>query len=236
MGRTLAASRQWMQQGTALFLDSVARLDDDSLAGPTALPSWNGRQLVAHVAANATALINLAHWAATGVETPMYSSPEQRAADIEAGAMRAPSELRQWVARTAEELAAVLTDLSDMQWTQQVRTAQGRLVPASEIPWMRAREVMLHCVDLDPDRSFAELPETFLLALIDDIVARRTAIADHPGLILTVDGGRTWAIAESDAAITVHGSAAGVAAYLAGRPDPDVTAATGVLPAIPPWL
>lgn len=236
MGRTLAASRRWMEQGTALFLDSVARLDDDSLAGPTALPSWTGRQLVAHVAANATALINLAHWAATGVETPMYSSPEQRATDIEAGAMRAPSELRQWVARTADELAAALTDLSDMQWTQQVRTAQGRLVPASEIPWMRAREVMLHCVDLDSDRSYAELPEPFLLALIDDIVTRRRTFADHPALVLTVDGGRTWTIAENDAATRVHGSAAGVAAFLAGRPGPDVTAATGAVPAIPPWL
>ena len=106
---------------------------------------------MAHVAANAAALTNLVHWAATGVETPMYASPEQRAEDIEAGALKPPSELRQWVARTADELAAALADLSETQWTRQVRTAQGRLVPASEVPWMRAREVMVHSVDLDPD-------------------------------------------------------------------------------------
>jgi maleylpyruvate isomerase len=227
---------QWMAEGTTDFLGSLDRLSDDALSAATALPGWTGRQLVAHVAANAAALTNLAHWAATGLVTPMYASPEQRAEDIEAGALRPPPELRQWVARTADELAAALADLSETQWTQQVRTAQGRLVPASEVPWMRAREVLVHAVDLDPECSFADLPEPFLLALIDDIVARRTTIADHPGLILTVAGGQTWTVAGDGAATKVEGSTAEVATFLAGRSGVTATTATGVLPPIPPWL
>ena len=225
-----------MLEGSRLFLGSVARLDDASLSGSTGLPGWTGREVVAHVAANAAALMNLTHWAATGVETPMYSSPEQRTSDIESGARLLPSELREWVRRSADELAASLSDLSDIQWTQQVRTAQGRLVPASEIPWMRAREVMVHAVDLDPGRSFAELPHPFLLALIDDIVVRRGSFADHPALLITVNGGGTWTIGETADATKVEGSAAEVAAYLAGRPGADVTTAIGIPPSIPPWL
>lgn len=40
-------------------------------------------------------------------------------------------------------------DLPDANWTHEVRTAQGRTVPASETVWMRTREVWVHAVDLD---------------------------------------------------------------------------------------
>ena len=86
--RTPADAERWMQQGTKLFDAVLSGLDDDELTGPTALAGWTGRHLVAHVAANADALSNLVHWAASGQETPMYASMAQRDADIEAGARR----------------------------------------------------------------------------------------------------------------------------------------------------
>lgn len=54
--------------------------------------------VLAHVCANAEALQHLAHWARTGEETPMYSSPTQRNEDIEAGSHKEASELRGWYA------------------------------------------------------------------------------------------------------------------------------------------
>ena len=232
----LATTRRWMDQGTRIFSGALARRGDDELAAPTALPGWTGRHLVAHVAANAEALLNLAHWAATGEETPMYSSPQQRDADIRAGARRSPAELRRWAEESADRLAGALAGLTDEQWSRTVRTAQGRQVPAREIPWLRAREVMVHAVDLDPALRLLNLPEDFLLALADDVVARRSG-GDQPALVLTADGGRhTWQVPGRGEPTELRGSPGAVVAYLTGRPGADVTAPSGAVPHLPPWL
>ena len=232
----LATTRRWMDQGARIFSGALARTGDDALAAPTALPGWTGRHLVAHVAANAEALLNLAHWARTGQETPMYSSPGQRDADIRTGARRPPAELRREAEESAGRLATALDGLSDEQWSRSVRTAQGRHVPASEIPWLRAREVMVHAVDLDPALRFVNLPEDFLLALADDVVAKRTG-TDGPALVLSADSGRhTWKVPGRGEPTELHGSLGAVTAYLTGRPGADVTAASGAVPDLPPWL
>ncbi|MBV9323771.1 MAG: maleylpyruvate isomerase family mycothiol-dependent enzyme [Chloroflexi bacterium] len=234
--RELTASLDWTHQGTGLFLSALARMPDDALDGPSALPGWTGRHLLAHVAANAEALLNLAHWAATGIETPMYASPQQRDADIGSGARRSPGELRAWVEESASRLWTALGALTDAQWSQTVRTAQGRLVAATEIPWLRAREVMVHAVDLDPGLDFAALPRGFLLALVEDIVERRSS-GDQPALVLAADAGaHTWSVLGRGEPIQVTGSLGGVAAFLAGRPRTDVRAAVGAVPELPPWL
>ncbi|MGY1841457.1 MULTISPECIES: maleylpyruvate isomerase family mycothiol-dependent enzyme [unclassified Modestobacter] len=235
-GRDLAASRQWVAQGTELFLSALSRTTDTALSGPTALPGWSGRHLVAHVAANGEALLNLTHWAATGQETPMYSSPEQRDQDIESGAQRPPDELRQWAAESARRLASALSGLSDDQWARLVRTAQGRTVPASEIPWLRAREVMVHALDLEQSLTFADLPEDFARALIEDIVTRR-ATGGQPALLLTSDDdGSTWEVPGEGARTEVRGSLPALTAYLAGRRGADVRSPSGAAPDLPPWL
>ena len=84
----------------------------------------------------------------------MYSSPHQRNADIEAGAHRPASDLRAWVEQSATRLAEAFAGLDAEQWERPVRTAQGRTVPASEIPWLRAREVMVHRRPRRPSRLF----------------------------------------------------------------------------------
>jgi len=225
-----------MTQGTELFLGAVGRTTDDAMSGPTSLPGWTGRHLVAHVAANAEALLNLTHWAATGEETPMYASPGQRDADIRTGAGRPPAELRRWVEDSAQRLSAALAELSEEQWARTVRTAQGRLVPGGEIPWLRAREVMIHSVDLDPTLSFDALPDPFLRALVDEVVARRSG-GDGPALVLSADAGRhQWTVVGEGGATQVDGSVGDVAAYLTGRPWKDLTVAGGTVPDLPPWL
>jgi maleylpyruvate isomerase len=231
----LTAGRAWTDRGTELFLGALARTGDEALAGPTALPGWTGRHLVAHVAANAEALLNLGHWAATGEPTPMYSSPGQRSADIEAGSRRPSADLRQWAATSAQRLRSELAALTGGQWSRRVRTAQGREVAATEILWLRAREVMVHAIDLDPGLGFGDLPDDFLLALVDDIVARRSD-GRQPALSLVADDRHTWSVRGRGEPIEVHGLLAGIAGYLAGRPGPDLKAPAGTVPALPPWL
>lgn len=192
--RTHADSLGWVQQGTALFTAQAARLGEQQMSRPSLLPGWTRKHLVAHVAANADALGNLVHWARTGERTPMYTSAEQRNADIDAGAQRPATELVEWLIASALRLSAAMDALTRTQWRTDVVTAQGRTVPATEIPWLRAREVCVHAADLGTGPTFADLSDDFLAALIADIRGKR-------GLD-TVPGGP---LPE-------------VAAYLAGRP------------------
>lgn len=213
--RTIETTLAWAAEGTARCLTAVAGLGEASYGAPSLLPGWTRKHIVAHVAANARALGNLVHWARAGEPTPMYSSPEQRLADIESGAQQPAAWLTAWFEESARLLAHAMAELTEEQWRAEVRTAQGRTVPASEIPWMRAREVMVHAVDLNTGIRFADLPEEFLAELRHDIVGKRG----------------------SDAVPAVQGSAADITAYLAGRPYTGVTTQDGS-PAEPlaPWL
>lgn len=207
MTRSLAEAGRWTNQGTKLFLEAVRGLHEASYHATTLLPGWTRKHLVAHVAANADAIGNLVRWAATGQETPMYASPQERAACIERGVSMSGRELNEWLRRSAESLETAMDTLTAEQWATQVVTAQGRTVHATETPWMRAREVCVHAVDLDLEIGFADLPTDFLEALIVDITHKR-------GDVVPADG-------------PPHE----VAAWLAGRPH----ALTDV-PRLGPWL
>lgn len=104
----------------------------------------------------------------------MYASPEQRAAGIATGHALPADELRSWLTDSAHKLAAGLDGLTDEQWLREVVTAQGRTVPATELPWMRAPEVCVHAVDLGTGAvTFAGLPKGLLTALVAEISAKR---------------------------------------------------------------
>ncbi len=211
----------WMADGTGKLLADLAGLPDSALAAPVALPGWTRRYLLSHVAANAGALRNLVHWARTGEERRMYSSNEQRDADIAAGAQRPAAELRAWVAATASDLAADLDALPAPAWEAKVITAQGLTRSASEIPWMRVREVYVHAIDLGAGTGWTDLPAEFLAALLDDVTARRSAKGGGPALaVAATDSGHAWEVAGAGAAVPVSAPLADLAAYLTGRPAP----------------
>jgi maleylpyruvate isomerase len=205
-----------MDEGTALLLSAAAGLGETGYAGDSLLPGWTRKHLVAHVAANADAVGNLVRWAATGVETPMYASPQERAAGIAKGPTLSAKELDAWLRASAERLAASMDDLAEAAWQHEVVTAQGRTVPAAETPWMRAREVCVHAVDLDLGVTFADLPAGFNEALCADIRAlRRTRGAGMSELPAQVAGAPLHEIT----------------AWLAGRPHHLADA-----PELGPWL
>ena len=223
----------WMHDGTRRLLADVAGLPDAALDAPTALPGWSRRYLLAHVAANADALRNLVHWARTGEERRMYASAAQRDADIAAGAARPADELRAWISASAQALAADLDALPAAAWNAKVITAQGLTRSASEVPWMRDREVYIHAVDLGAGTTFADLPDGFLAALLDDVTARRSAKGGGPALaVAATDTGDAWEVAGTGAPVPVSAPLADLAAYLTGRPAPGLPAA----PTLPAWL
>ncbi|NDK25769.1 maleylpyruvate isomerase family mycothiol-dependent enzyme [Streptomyces sp. TR1341] len=205
--RSLADARGWARTGTQLFLAAVADLDEAAFSADSPLPGWTRKHLAAHVAANADALCNLVHWAATGEERPMYASAGERAAGIAKGPSLSAEELRGWLTASAARLAEGLDALADERWQHEVVTAQGRTVPATELPWMRAREVCVHAVDLGTGITFADLPDGFLTALAAEVRDKR-ALAGLPA-----------------------GPLPQVAAWLTGRPHSLADA-----PQLGPWL
>lgn len=236
MSRTPTDARRWMDQGTDLLLAAVARLGHDDLDAPTLLVDWNRRQLLAHVAANAEAVGNLVDWAATGVENPMYASPQSRAEGIEQGARREAGDLLAWVASSAATLATAMDALDGAQWQHEVVTAQGSTVPATEVPWMRSREVAVHAVDLAVGTTFDDLPADFLAALCDDVVGKRNGAPAVAVRLVATDTEGAWELRGPGAPVTVEAPLADLTAYLTGRPVALTTADGGAAPALPAWL
>ena len=108
MSPPLWQSLAWADQGTELCHKVLTELDETPYQVPSLLAGWSRRHLVAHLSANAEAIGRLVSWARTGKENRMYSSPEQRGADIEAGAKLSGWALTAWFDRSAGELAAAM--------------------------------------------------------------------------------------------------------------------------------
>ncbi|MEV7625816.1 maleylpyruvate isomerase family mycothiol-dependent enzyme [Actinoplanes sp. NPDC089786] len=222
-----AWSEEWAREGTARFVAAVAGLTEDQVREPSALAGWTRAHVVAHVARNADALVNLLEWARTGVETPMYASPEQRDDDIERGAKRPAAELRADLLRSSERFAARTAEMPAEAWTATVRTRQGRAIQGAEVLWMRSREVWVHQADLGTGLTFDGFPEDFLIELIGDVAGRLK------GLSVRIEAaGHSWTL--GDGAVAVSGTPAAVAGWLTGRsPGDDVR---GEKPELPDWL
>jgi maleylpyruvate isomerase len=232
-----AQARDWMQESTALLLAAMGRLPDTDLSQPTALPGWTRAHVLAHVGFNAEALRRLASWARTGARNEMYASPEQRAAEIADGATWPADRLRTFVQESAEALVADLDGLSATDWRREVVTAQGRTVPATEIPWLRARDVAVHAVDLGAGVQFGHLPVGFCLALVADVAALRARRGDGPSLELTCPDGGSWIVQGLGEPLRVAGPPCDLAQWLTGRGVGGLVDPAGArVPELGPWI
>jgi maleylpyruvate isomerase len=237
MTRTLATSLAWAGDGAAHLRGLMVRLGDDAFPAPSALPGWSRAHVLTHVARQADAMINLLTWARTGVETPAYASPEARTADIEAGATRPPALIRADVVETSDRLGQAAKAMPAHAWSATVRSPQGKELPASDVPWLRAREMWIHAVDLDVGASFADMPAPMLLEVLDAAVADMSGRPGVPGMrLVAADGGREWAVGDGE--LRVVGPTADLAAWLLGRGrSRSVRTAEGAAPPkLPAWL
>ena len=230
------------RRGTAYFERKLAELSDDEFDGPSLLPGWSRRHVIAHVGYNARALTHLTEWAATGVETPMYATTDARNAEIEYGATLSPAALRNLSAHAAVHLNVEWRDLEPEAWKAEVRTAQGRTVPASETVWMRTREVWLHAVDLDNGGSVTDFPAELVDRLQTDVLgawSRRQAEEGIPNFVLRAedrDGIRS-VTGGTEGGVELLGTAAALTRWVTGRGSVGVRTADGTpVPKSPRWL
>lgn len=230
-----------MREGTGFVVGLVDKLTDDELRGPSALPDWTRAHVLAHLARNAEAIARLARWARTGIETPMYPSYQQRNLDIVTSARHDVGTLRAELTDTAAALGREVSLLDEHTWAALVRTAQGAQVPATMIPWMRAREVWLHGVDLDAGAGLDALPTDLLDALLVDIAGELSAKGDCPDATLAPAGRSYTCRLGAGVGPTVRGGTAQLLGWLCGRSGSgELSAHTGdgpvEVPELPRWL
>jgi maleylpyruvate isomerase len=194
VSRSLTSALAWAGDGAAHLRGLMTRMADAAFAAPSLLPGWSRAHVLTHIARNADAMINLLEWARTGVPTPAYASGEQRDRDIELGAGRDPAAIRADVLASSDRLAVAVRGMPQAAWTVRVGGAQ-HAIPASDVPWMRAREMWIHAVDLDVGASLADAPGPMLVALLSDAADTIGASPQCPPLMLMAgDLNRSWAV------------------------------------------
>ncbi|AXE25912.1 mycothiol maleylpyruvate isomerase [Streptomyces globosus] len=218
-----------VREATDRLLTAVAKLDNAALAGESHLPGWSRGHVLAHLARNADALVNVL------AGRPMYESAEARDADIAAGSGRT---LDEQLADLRGSHAAFLAETAaDQDWSRTVELRGGVTDLASNVPFRRLVEVELHHVDLNVGYGLEDLPADFTAREIDFLADRWSGRPEVPPTALASDDGRTWRTGSAgDPAVTVSGPAAALLAWLAGRGDKgaSLTVSGGALPALPP--
>lgn len=221
----------WWERGERAFLDALDGLTDDALDGPSLLPEWTRRTVVAHVARNADALSNLLTWARTGVETPMYASREARDQGIVDTVALGAAALRADCHAASARLVDAVHGLPEVAWAHEVRTAQGGMVPTANVPWMRSRELWVHLADLDAGAGFAEAPSDFLAALVADVVELWGRRGEVPPVTIETEA-RTWGTGP----VRVTGDVADLAGWVTGRQSAERLHADAPIPDLPRWI
>ncbi|WP_300908327.1 maleylpyruvate isomerase family mycothiol-dependent enzyme [Corynebacterium stationis] len=223
-----------VRRGTAHYSGQLSLVDSDDFGEPTLLPDWDRSTVIAHVAYNANALVNLVEWATTGEEKPMYPSPDARNKEIAFGRTLNPEALRNLHDHTLVRLDVAWRDAPESAWSHQVKTAQGRDVPMSETLWMRTREVWLHAVDLNVTAKFTDIPNIVLSTLVPEIVNKWRTAGTGQGLVLVnSDTSERFVVEEGNETAEVVGTTAGLVRWASGR---GVVGVNADAPQPPRWL
>ncbi|KKD04447.1 maleylpyruvate isomerase family mycothiol-dependent enzyme [Streptomyces sp. WM6386] len=231
-----------VRDATERLLTAAAKLDNASVTEPSRLPGWTRGHVLAHLARNADALVNVLEG------RPMYVSGEARDADIDRDAPRPLgihlTDVRDSAARF-QEVGAAPAD-----WSRIVQLRNGVTDSAARVPFRRWVEVELHHVDLGIGYELEDLPEEFTQREINFLADRFRGHPDVPALLIKQDDGRmipTGAVGSVSKeqlesghepplpGLTVSGRQADLLGWLAGRRDGSgLTVEGGALPGLPP--
>ncbi|MET7390103.1 maleylpyruvate isomerase family mycothiol-dependent enzyme [Streptomyces sp. NPDC005529] len=218
-----------VRAATDRLLTAAAGLDNASVTEPSRLPGWSRGHVLAHVARNADALVNVLEG------RPMYASATARDADIERDAPRPLdaqlADVRESAVRFQE------TGAAPADWSRTVELRNGVTDAAARVPFRRWVEAELHHVDLGTGYELEDLPEEFTVREIGFLAERFAGHPDVPSTGLSSDDGGTWTTGGGAAGgpVAVRGTAADLLGWLCGRRDGSaLTVDGGPLPALPP--
>ena len=212
------------EQTTAL-LRTARALDD--VQAPSLCEGWTRGHVLTHLARNADGLSALVRSAVDGTGETMYTSPQARDDDIEAGADRSGPELVADVERTAAALAEQLPRLGPDQAELRLERTPGLfVVKGKNIPFMRLREVVFHHVDLAAGFGFGDVDPELQRVLLAEEVRRLRACDPPPDVTLRTPDGDEWTVGAGTASVSGDRGALlgwlgrGLTAGVAGDPLP----------------
>ena len=210
---------------TAALLRTARTLDDGRASSLCA--GWTRGHVLTHLARNADGLGALVRSAVDGTGETMYTSPEARDDDIDAGAGRSAAELVDDVERTARALAEQLPRLGPEQAELRLERTPGLfVVKGKNIPFMRLREVVFHHVDLLAGFGFGDVDPEVQRLLVSEEVRRLRAADPPPDLTLRTPDGDEWTVGAGTASVSGDRGALlgwlgrGLTAGVAGDPLP----------------
>lgn len=219
-----------VREATDRLLTAVAKLDNAALAVESHLPGWSRGHILAHLARNADALVNVFEG------RPMYESATARDADIERDAGRP---LEEHLADLRDSWARFLaTSERDQDWSRTVELRNGVTDLASNVPFRRWVEVDLHHVDLNIGYELSDLPEEFTDREITFLADRWSGRPEVPPVTLRAVPGEVWHTGGTEGTpVVLEGPKDELLGWLAGRglqgAHLAVTAGDG-LPGLPP--
>ncbi|NED33837.1 maleylpyruvate isomerase family mycothiol-dependent enzyme [Streptomyces sp. SID8499] len=218
-----------VQLATERLLTAVGELDNAAVTDQSRLPGWTRGHVLAHLARNADALVNVLEG------RPMYASAGDRDADIERGAPRPLDVQLADLRASADRFRAAGAAPAD--WSRTVELRNGVTDSASRVPFRRWVEVELHHVDLGIGYELEDLPEEFKEREIDFLAERFGGHKDVPSTELRTGNGRirTTGGGVEGGPVAVEGTAADLLGWLAGRRDGSgLVVKGGPLPSLPP--
>ncbi len=230
------------------LLAAVAALDDAALREPSLLPGWSRGHVLTHLARNAEGMGRLVEWASTGTVTPMYASPEARAADIESGSGRPAAEIQADLTQSSARIEEQLGTLSGPALDALVEMGPSRTpTRGAQLAGLRIREVVIHHVDLGIGLAPSDWSTMFAHRTLDELVPRFAAQGAMPVAVLTAtDTGRVWRTGATSGTSGSGGELSGpstaLLGWLVGRiPAADARSAglelvgDGDVPSAPAW-
>ncbi|WP_216587069.1 maleylpyruvate isomerase family mycothiol-dependent enzyme [Streptomyces brasiliscabiei] len=224
-------------EATDRLLTAAAALDNAGVTEPSRLPGWTRGHVLAHLARNADALVNVF------AGRPMYASAEARDSDIERDAPR-PLKTQLADVRDSAHRFQDAASLSQ-DWSRTVELRNGVTDSASRVPFRRWIEVEIHHADLGIGYELEDLPGEFAQREINFLTDR---FRNHPGvpaMMIRQDDGRmiptgdvrstTPERLESGHHLMIGGTRADLLGWLAGRRDGSALHVEGgALPSLPP--
>lgn len=208
------AVREAIEAGQERLRALLPGLTDPAVREPSALPGWSRAHVLAHIEGIARATARQARYALRGELVELYDGGRpERAAGIEAGAVRDAAQLRDAVAAALDESSAAWAAVGPADWSRPVRYRDGDL---RTVLWAWWRELEIHTADARLGRGPQDWPHGLCHHLLSHLAPR---VPKDGALVLEATDAafrREYGAAGAPE-VTVRGHLTDLAAWLAGR-------------------
>lgn len=205
----------WARRGTAHFARKLNELTDAELAGPSLIPGWSRRHVIAHVAYQARGLARLVEAVRSGKRAETLQESEAQNEDVEFGATLPAHALRYLFKHSEVHLNVEWRDAGEKEWGGTARSLSGNIIALHDTPWLRAREIWLRTVDLENGGSFLDFPVEVVDRMQQEILGHLRARGHLQGVeLLATD---RVAVCANKTGVLVAAQATDLLRWLSGR-------------------